>query len=60
MLEERDLGIGPQWRVVEWNAGTLPQLSDVYQEPLARLTESLRAESGLGYVLSAVEGAAAT
>ncbi len=33
VLEERDLGIGPQWRVVEWNAGTLPEpvLSD--EEP---------------------------
>ena len=30
VLEERDLGVGPQWRVVEWNAGTLPEpvLSD--------------------------------
>ena len=32
VLEERDLAapIGPQWRVVEWNAGTLPEpvLSD--------------------------------
>ena len=33
VLEERDTGIGPQWRVVEWNAGTLPEpvLSD--EEP---------------------------
>lgn len=30
VLEERDLGMGPQWRIVEWNAGTLPEpvLSD--------------------------------
>lgn len=30
VLEERDLGIGPRWRIVEWNAGTLPEpvLSD--------------------------------
>jgi broad specificity phosphatase PhoE len=33
VLEERDAGIGPQWRIVEWNAGTLPEpvLSD--EEP---------------------------
>lgn len=33
VLEERDHGIGPQWRVLEWNAGTLPEpvLSD--EEP---------------------------
>ena len=33
VLEERDLGVGPQWRIVEWNAGTLPEpvLSD--EEP---------------------------
>jgi broad specificity phosphatase PhoE len=33
VLEESDLGIGPRWRVVEWNAGTLPEpvLSD--EEP---------------------------
>jgi broad specificity phosphatase PhoE len=30
VLEEGDLGLGPRWRVVEWNAGTLPEpvLSD--------------------------------
>lgn len=33
VLEEGDLGLGPRWRVVEWNAGTLPEpvLSD--EEP---------------------------
>ena len=30
VLEERDLGAGLRWRIVEWNAGTLPEpvLSD--------------------------------
>jgi broad specificity phosphatase PhoE len=33
VLEEGDIGAGPRWRVVEWNAGTLPEpvLSD--EEP---------------------------
>ena len=25
VLEERDLGAGARWRIVEWNAGTLPE-----------------------------------
>jgi probable phosphoglycerate mutase len=33
VLEEHDLGAGPRWRIVEWNAGSLPEpvLSD--EEP---------------------------